>query len=558
MKNCYKYYRQLRKEMSRWLSQSILMDGPGRHGGGEDEANYALTWFPHYLITADKMIAERFRSLLADLENWVKTEGFHGYEPKAEAHHGTEPFLLFLPRYLGLFPDDKIARSLLEDAAHHIGNWIDEIPDWYDYEKGCFYSYKIGTRVVGQGGRYAYETAEHFRFIHIALAAYRVLGDDRYLEWSLQYGKRRAQLILDADEERMPVLWDTNGNGLYASDLTTGEQKRMAANGHHVPGDPLAGTENLLASGAIYVLGDLFLLSGDEIFRQAARKIVRPLIDELLDPYADPGAAAVGYYRWTFKDDSLDSMIEKILRRIPPESDAKLAMIFPQERRRRESGVGKRNDMVYWGLWSDGMSPAVSSNNISGNCSAWIAKSKPLVAGAELGFQIEPIQEPSTATLTLAYQMTGKLDFVRRALKSAATKLMMARRVLRGGREHSDMGGAICSVAAGHGRNWGQGAVTGCYGPLLLGTREIQSRVTPMIEVKDDAGEIRLPEGILSLVSPPMKSNGEVVFFNGSETTVNFSWRKYRVEEKDWIDVTLGPDELKKFSIQFVVKKNKT
>ena len=55
-------------------------------------------------------------------------------------------------------------------------------------------------------------------------------------------------------------------------------------------------------------------------------------------------------------------------------------------------------------------------------------------------------------------------------LRSAATRLNIARRVLRGGREHADMGGAVCSVAAGHGRNWGQGAVTACYGPLLLGT----------------------------------------------------------------------------------------
>ena len=35
---------------------------------------------------------------------------------------------------------------------------------------------------------------------------------------------------------------------------------------HHIPSDPLAGIEVLLASGAIYALGDLYLLSGEEIF----------------------------------------------------------------------------------------------------------------------------------------------------------------------------------------------------------------------------------------------------------------------------------------------------
>jgi hypothetical protein len=316
----------------------------------------------------------------------------------------------------------------------------------------------------------------------------------------------------------MPVLWEIGGRGLRECDLITREQISMAASGHHIKGDPLAGIENLLTSGAIYAFGDLFLLSGEDIFRQAAREIVAPLIDELLDPYCDPGAAAVGYYRWTFDDDSLDECILKVFSNMPPDSEAKLAMIFPQEYRRREPGVGKRNDMIYWGVWSEDGSVA-------------------------------PIREPSTASLTLAYQMTGKLEFAKRALKSASTHLMMARRVLRGGREHSDMGGAICSVAAGHGRNWGHGAVTGCYGTLLLGTRIIQGRLMPLIEVRDNSEVARLPVEILSLVIPSARKKGEVLFFNGSSEVVTFSWRCAKTEETAWTQVTLAPNESQRFSI---------
>ena len=98
--------------------------------------------------------------------------------------------------------------------------------------------------------------------------------------------------------------------------------------------------------------------------------------------------------------------------------------------------------------------------------------------------------EPSTAALTLAYQVTGDEAHVERALKQCADKLAMARCVLRGGREHADMGGAVCSAAAaaGHGRNWGIGAVTGCYGPLLLGTREVKSAVAGVVEVNQSNG----------------------------------------------------------------------
>jgi hypothetical protein len=518
MRDCHKYCLLLRREMTRWLEQSIWMDGPGPHGGGEDEANYALAWFPHYLVTGDERILKHFRGLLADLARWVDAECFHGYPPDAEVHHGPEPFLLFLPRYLGLVPEDDMARRLLEDAAHHIGNWVEDVPPWYDYEGDRFRSYYLGTRLVREDARYAYEVAEHLRFIHIALAAYRVLKEERYLEWALRYGRRRARLIVEAGDDPIPVLWDLNGKGFRESDLTTREQRAMACSGHHVTGDPLAGVENLLASGAIYAFGDLFMLSGDEIFKRAALKMVEPLIGELLDPYADPGTAAVGYYRWAFQDDSLDDRIHEVLREIPPELDAELAMIFPQGRRRREPGVGRRSDMIYWGEWSDDGS-------------------------------VRPIREPSTAALTLAYQMTGKLEFAKRAFRSAATRLMMARRVLRGGREHADMGGAICSVAAGHGRNWGQGAVTGCYGPLLLGTREILGSVTPIIEVKDDEGKARLPEEILSLVVPPIKDDGEVFLFNGGERKLSFSWRERGAEDDSWRSVTLAPNESKRFPI---------
>merc|ERR1712096_434934 len=89
---------------------------------------------------------------------------------------------------------------------------------------------------------------------------------------------------------------------------------------------------------------------------------------------------------------------------------------------------------------------------------------------------IKPIQEPSPATFTLAFQVTGNPLYAERALKNASTRLMMARRVLRGGREHADMGGAICSVAAGHGGNWGTGSVTGCYGPKKTKSKKVTGR----------------------------------------------------------------------------------
>jgi hypothetical protein len=505
MERCFSHYLSLRKEMEAWLEQSRRIDPPSKHGGGEDEANYALAWFPHYLVTGSVKVREHFDYLRDQLSGWVARDCVHGYEPEAEAHHGTEPFLLFLPRYLGLFPTDEMATRLLEDAAEHIGNWVSDIPAWYDWDRDRFYGYYIGTKKVGGDPAYDIELGEHFRFIHIALAAYRTTGDDRYLNWALRYGRRRANMIVDIPDGPLPVVWDANGKPVWPHHAEAG-QKKAAQGSHHVAGDPLVGVEVLLASGAIYALGDLFLLSGDAVFQQAARRIVEPLIAELHDPYADPGAAAVAYYRQTFGDQSLDEAILGMIEKMPPEQEGELAMVFPQVRRRDWPGVGKRNDMTYWGIWgADG--------------------------------SVIPTHEPCTAMLTLSYQLTGEIAYAERAFKQAANKLTMARRVLRGGREHADMGGAVCSIAAGHGRNWGIGSVTGCYGPLLLGTREIQSAVRPMVEVKQD-GKVGLPESVMSLV----RSTKEVAFYNGGSEVATFSWRW---EQGAWQDMTLQAGEQK-------------
>ncbi len=515
---CYKAYNTLKTEMGKWLKQSMLLDPPGPNQGGEDEANYALSWFPHYLITGDSTVLKHFDALKAALMGWVERDCVHGYEPKAEAHHGTEPFLLFLPRYIGIQPEDTEAISLLTDAAEHIGNWVSEVPPWYDYERDTFIGYNIGTQFVENDEKNAYELAEHFRFIHIALAAYHVTGEKRYVEWALRYGRKRAERIIAAPDP-MPLLWDLNEHGLSEEDVNAKNLHRLVASSHHIPGDPLAGIENLLASGAIYALGDLYLLSEEDIFQTAAKRIVEPLVTSLDDPYNDPAAAALSYYRWTFDDTYFDDAIIEGLKKLPSTPPDLLALVFPQQTRRRELGVGKRADMAYWGEWSDDGS-------------------------------VKPMKEPSTATLTLAYQVTGDVSYALRALQNAAIRLNMARRVLRGGREHADMGGAVCSVAAGHGRNWGQGVVTACYGPLLLGTREVFSKVVPLITIKKADGKSQIPSTLLSLVRPLVGTdkNVEMTFYNSGDTPVKFSWQfhKQSADETSWNKETLEGSEIQK------------
>ena len=81
LQECYEYYVDLRTEIDQWLKQSMVLDPPGPNGGGEDEANYALAWFPHYLVTGDKTVLKHFGNLKSALAGWIERECLHGYEP---------------------------------------------------------------------------------------------------------------------------------------------------------------------------------------------------------------------------------------------------------------------------------------------------------------------------------------------------------------------------------------------------------------------------------------------------------------------------------------------
>ena len=72
-----------------------------------------------------------------------------------------------------------------------------------------------------------------------------------------------------------------------------------------------------------------------------------------------------------------------------------------------------------------------------------------------------------------------------------------------------------------------------------MGTREIQSKVTPLLEIRHD-GNSKLPENLLSLVRPPVDEPGGVSFFNSGDAPLSFSWR---LDAGEWNELTLKPGE---------------
>ena len=449
-----------------------------------DNANFANSIFQEYLINPNVQIKNFLSTLAETVFRWAELNLFNGYEKMATAHHGPELFLGFLPRYIEVFPNEEKSKSLILDAAEYIGNWKKDAIQWYDYENKTFKSWYLGSKGIDTRKVFTYETADHIRFIHIALVAWKLGNNNKYLDWAMNYGKKFAKRIVDSDAI-IPVAWGLKGKSFYPEDMKEKAEKFLTSNHNHFFGDHLSGVENLIASGAIYAFGDLYSLSQEVVLKDAAKKIVKMLLNCVSDPYADPAPAAISYYRNIFSDFSFDKKIIEISKNISPYNNSELALLIPEKKMIRNPGVGNRKDMVYW----------QSFNNKNG--------------------VFELSTEPSTSFFTLIYQITGDINHAYRALKMAARKLKIAQSALRSGYEHADMGCAVSSVSSGHGRNWGIGSITGCYSPLILGTSESLGSLKPIIEWKSP----NISKGCISIIRRLDSQSSELNLFNFSNNS---------------------------------------
>ncbi|MDA3961845.1 MAG: hypothetical protein PF961_13735 [Planctomycetota bacterium] len=436
----------LLKGLHQTLTQSMLLDAPGPNGGGEDEANYALPWLLLHLLTGDHEAATHAHDLFTDLQRWVAEHCIDGYEADAEAHHGTEPFLLFLPRYAKLF-DSQAARDLITNAADFIIGRKPGAPQWYDSQREVFVSWDLGARYADRDPKHRKEYGDHWRFIHIALAAYDCSGDEAYAAWALAYAKARARRIVAAADP-LPAEWTLDGDPIPFTD-----QQRM----HTVTNDPLTGVESILASGGLHALADCFAIEADPVLQHAAHRVAGHLVPLLTDPYCDPAAAALRRYRLGFADNCFDQAITEQAGAIDLR-DAPEHLVLPARIHRADhgTGVGRRKDMQRWYIEDD--------------------------TGA-----LQPSAAMCPAAATLAWDVTGDPRFAEHALRLAAQRTWIAQRALRSGREHADKGCSIASVLTGHGRNWGTGAATGCLQPLLRGGDVIRGSLAPALSIKADS-----------------------------------------------------------------------
>ena len=263
----------INQEIKKLISKDALNSFSNTNYQG-DNANYCTSLFTDYLIDPNEINKSFLFYMGKQLFDWAEKKLHNGYFRMDDAHHGTELFLGFLPRYIDFFPEDQRAKELIINVANYIGNWNNKTDEWYNYSLKNFNSWYFGSSGTDQSTHYKFNTADHLRFVHISLLAWRISSDQKYLDWSINYSREFAKRIV-LSKNIIPVAWDCNWNEFFSEDMKDTEEKFLAANHHHLKNDPLSGIENLIASGAIYIFGQLYIITKDNIFLKASKKIIK-------------------------------------------------------------------------------------------------------------------------------------------------------------------------------------------------------------------------------------------------------------------------------------------
>jgi hypothetical protein len=349
----------------------------------------------------------------------------HGYWKTQEAHHGTEHFELFLGTLARLDPTDERTRAQLLDAAEHIGNWVDEIPAWYDEETGLFRSFYLGTEYVGDEGSQA-NVAAHLRFANICLIAYELSRGARYLRFAEAYLGRWAEAILASPEGAIPTGLTPSGP-VYAGRGPEGYHRAVGQ--LNLEGN-VGAVEALLASNGPGAFLRMWRHTPHPTFLRAAERLLDVLVTQLSDPDAGSAADAFRAYRNVTGLRRYDAAVLRAIDGLPVEGIQEIGIEPKVVRAAKPEGIGKRRDMPNW--FEDGAP----------------RRANPIL-------------------LALGAEIAGDAGLATRALDMGRTYLALAREVYPDGRAHGCSAQSVSAIARGHGRDNNAGVATAVLAPLL-------------------------------------------------------------------------------------------
>jgi len=466
----------LKTEIGNWIKVSIRRHQTRSWAGITDEGTFTSTWDGYYLMTGDERIISFKHQLRDSFCEHAATHLYHGYYKTGEPHHQTETYNDFLGPFT-LLTDKERSKNLeiLEDASHHLGNWVSGIPEWFDWSKKCFVSWSIGTQKVSLEKEDTFETLEHLRFVLMALDTYLAGGGERYLEFAKAYSDRWLELILQNKSIPGALFPDAESEQIYL-------EKRKRISGISFVSD----VHRIDGGGMADVFLTLYRLTYQPKYLDGLQIAFDQLqrVNQEYRIYSEMQPRIMAAYRILTGDNRYDQWALDWLSTfeipdeelIPPapfnKGGVKCRLILEGDRACPER--------------SEGMS--------------WEYR---LPDG-------KPIKTmPPEALLVLCYQITKEEKYLNLAF-SLGRKKLWASQLLRDGREHGCDSRTISGVA--------RVSAAPLYGAVFGATLRFRSNInTLQVKYFKQDGSIGLPEGVAALFEPTTLNERKLHFYNSQD-----------------------------------------
>ena len=305
---------KLRRVFEAWISEEIdRYEKEGFQNLFRDREDHALdevggytrSFVGGYCLGADRRIPGFMKQFRDDWLKGVTAAGhfYRGYNRNGHGDyitHTAEVFTQFLLNVLYLDMEDEKTVAIVDEAAGCLGNWHDDVQDFYDWDRNIFLSYFLGTESPYHKPPYDFQTPRHFRVLTIALAAYEATGNPRYLDLCTDYCDFWCREILEAEADAdVPVhfyMIDPEAFEQFCKDRAFRESYRFGYyKGYRQAVSQLRGPETGLRDGTPcipggsirdlkpphHVLNDLvmtwlevFKYAPEEMYRQVLRRVM--------------------------------------------------------------------------------------------------------------------------------------------------------------------------------------------------------------------------------------------------------------------------------------------